>query len=331
LAVGDAESLGLLSPDYSQAQLSLWSFPYAPESANVPWRMNSEAQYLKFLARPRLHRGTLLLAFTGWMDGGLVSTGTVRRLMEERDVQEIARIDPDPFSIYNFPGPMEVATLFRPAAKFDDGVLVELQFPQNVFHCDAAASLVFFLGHEPNLRWQEFADCIFTLAVQTGITRIIFMGSFGGTVPHTREPRLFGSVSDPRLKPLLKEHDVQLSSYEGPSGFSTLLLAQAPTHGIEMLSLVAEIPGYLQGINPLSIEAITRRLARLINQPVDFAPLRAASNAWETQVTEAVQKDPELAATVRKLEERYDNELIGEPADHDEDEDQGEEHEEDET
>lgn len=266
--------------------------------------------HLKVSSSPQLSNGTMLLALTGWMDGGLVSTGTVARMMEHRSILEIARIDPDPFYIYNFPGSMEVAALFRPNVKYDDGVITELDLPANVFHCDPAASLVFFLGKEPNLRWQEFADSIFALAFLAGVTRIIFMGSFGGTVPHTREPRMYGSVSHAHLKPMLQEHGVRLSDYEGPASFSSLLLAQAAERNVEMLSLVAEIPGYLEGVNLLSIEAITRRLARILNQPVDLDTLRQASTEWEIKVTEAVEKDAELAETVRKLEEQYDTELL---------------------
>ena len=77
-----------------------------------------------------------------------------------------------------------------------------------------------------------------------------------------------------------------------------------------MLSIAAEIPGYLQGANPLSIEAVTRRLAAILELPVDLAKLREASTAWERQVSEVVAKDEDLARTVRKLEEEYDNELI---------------------
>jgi len=267
--------------------------------------------HLTILSRPKLSDATMLLALAGWMDGGLVSTGTVRRLMEDRDTKETARIDPDPFYIYNFPGPMEVAAIFRPTVKYDQGLITELSLPQNVFHSDEPAKLVFFLGQEPNLRWQAFADCIFSVAKDVGVKRILFMGSFGGAVPHTREPRMYGSVSHERLRPALIEHGVRMSDYEGPSGFSTLLLSQAPRHKIDMLSLVAEIPGYLEGLNPLSIEAVTRRVGRLLNLPVNLDALRAASNEWEVEVSEAVAKDEKLAATVRKLEENYDNELIG--------------------
>jgi hypothetical protein len=77
-----------------------------------------------------------------------------------------------------------------------------------------------------------------------------------------------------------------------------------------MLSIAAEIPGYLQGENPLSIAAVTRRLAGMLNLPVDVSALRAASTQWELDVTEAVEKDEKLTETVRELEEQYDNDLI---------------------
>lgn len=269
------------------------------------------AEYLRARSIPKLTDATLLLALSGWMDGGLVSTGTVRRMMDGRDIRQIAHIDPDPFYICQFPGSMEVAALFRPAAKYEQGMVTELKMPENIFAADPSANLVFFLGQEPHVRWQAFGDCIFDLALQAGVTRIIFIGSFGGGVPHTREPRLYGSVSHKRLRKLLTTHGIRMSDYEGPASFSTLLLAQAPARKLEMLGLVAEIPGYLEGLNPLSIEAVTRRLAALLNQPVDLNALRSASNEWEVQVSEAVEKDDKLASTVRKLEEQYDNELIG--------------------
>jgi proteasome assembly chaperone (PAC2) family protein len=263
----------------------------------------------------RLPQSTLLLALTGWMDGGDVSTGTVKHLMENRQLVPVAKIDPDPFYIFNFPGPMEVAAVFRPEVTIRKGLVRGApQLPENIFQADPASNLVFFLGAEPNLNWQAFADALFELCKVVGVARIVFMGSFGGTVPHTREPRMFGSVSHPELTDIFKIHNLKPSDYNGPSSFSNLILAQAPSHNIKMISFVAEIPGYLNGENPLSIEAVTRRLAKFLNQPIDVDALRKASNTWEQQVTEAVEKDTDLAETVKKLEEAYDNELIGKPA-----------------
>jgi proteasome assembly chaperone (PAC2) family protein len=259
---------------------------------------------------PLLTNAPMLLAFSGWMDGGEVSTGTVKNLLDHLSAAQVASIDPEPFYIYNFPGSMEIAALFRPSVKYDQGVIERFDLPKNTFYADAAKNVVLFLGKEPNLRWKEFADCVFELARLTGVSRLWFVGSFGGTVPHTREPRLYASVSRPELKETLKGHGVRFSDYEGPASFATYLLDRAPGHGLDMVSLAAEIPAYIQGMNPTSIEAVTRRLNNILGLHVDLAPMRLASADWEAQISAMVDDDEKLAAHIRKLEEEYDKELV---------------------
>src|SRR5215213_6865761 len=243
---------------------------------------------LTLVNTPRMDGSTLLLALTGWMDGGLVSTGTVNHLMQGRDLVDVARIDPAGFYIDSFPGSMEVAALFRPHVKYRKGLVKKFDMPANEFKADVAANLAFFVGKEPNLNWPAFADCIFEVVKKLGAKRIIFMGSFGGTVPHTREPRLFGSVSEKRLLPLLKQHGLRPSDYQGPASFASYLLWRSHRENVEMLSIAAEIPGYLEGQNPLSIEAVTRRLGRILGLHVNLAKLREASTDWEMRVTQEV-------------------------------------------
>ena len=158
----------------------------------------------------------MVLAFSGWMDGGDVSTGTVRRLITLLKARRIAAIDPEPFYIYNFPGSMEVASLFRPHVEIDDGLVNRFELPRNTFYCHEPAQLVFFVGKEPNLRWRTFGRCVFRLAREVGVSRILFVGSFGGAVPHTREPRLYVSCSDAMLLPEMEKYALRRSEYAGP-------------------------------------------------------------------------------------------------------------------
>ncbi|OHB86459.1 MAG: hypothetical protein A2V98_18330 [Planctomycetes bacterium RBG_16_64_12] len=259
---------------------------------------------------PRLDHATLVLALSGWMDGGDVSTGTVKRLLHLLDAEPIAEVDPEPFYIYNFPGSMEISALFRPHIKIEDGLVKTFEMPTNVFFCHEAAGLVFFVGKEPNLRWRTFGECIFRLAREVGVGRILFVGSFGGSVPHTRQPRLYVTCSDARLLSEMEQYGLRRSGYEGPGSFTSYLMTQAASAGLEMVSLVAEIPGYLQGTNPLSIEAVTRRLAKILKVPLDLDSLRTASTEWELQVSRVVEQNDEMAKTVRQLEEEYDNQLL---------------------
>src|SRR5437764_14376817 len=94
---------------------------------------------------PVLDRATLVLAFTGWMDGGDGSTGTVRRLVDLLGARPVADIDPDPFYLLNFPGSMEIAALFRPALRLEGGLVASLEMPASVFYCHESAKLVLFL------------------------------------------------------------------------------------------------------------------------------------------------------------------------------------------
>jgi proteasome assembly chaperone (PAC2) family protein len=259
---------------------------------------------------PNYEHGTLVLAFTGWMDGGDVSTGTVERLARLVDAQPVAEIESDPFYIFNFPGSMEIAALFRPATEIRDGVVQRIEMPTNTFYAHDPHSLLLFVGSEPNLRWRTYGNCLFHMAHQTGIRRILFIGSFGGAVPHTREPRLYVSCSDPALLPEMEQYRLRRSEYEGPGSFTTYLMAQAESEGLEMISLVAEIPAYLQGANPTCIEAVTRRLSKILRLPLDLDSLRSASTEWELEVSSAIEENPEMEARVHELEEQYDNDLL---------------------
>jgi len=271
---------------------------------------DDQNNFLRLGDCPALENATMVLSFTGWMDGGNVSTGTVERLVDLLGAQQVAEIDPEPFYIYNFPGPMEVAALFRPFVNIEDGVLKKIVMPSSTFYCHPAARLVLFVGKEPNLNWKAYGDCIFRLAKRVGVQSILFVGSFGGSVPHTREPRLFLSCSDAETLAEMAPYGMRRSGYEGPGSFTSFLMSQAPAAGLKMASLVAEIPGYLQGSNPLCIEAVTRRLAKIFKLPLKLDSLRSASTEWELQISSVIENDKDLAEKVHQLEHEYDNDLL---------------------
>jgi proteasome assembly chaperone (PAC2) family protein len=271
---------------------------------------NSTSDLLHFLQRPALRDATLVLAFDGWMDGGDVSTGTVQRLVDLLHAKPIVEIDPDSFYLYNFPGSMELAALFRPGIEIEDGLVKSIDMPSATFFCHEPANLLLFLGKEPNLRWRAFADCVLEAVRALGVHRILFVGSFGGTVPHTREPRLHVTCSDAEMLPEMEPYALRRTAYEGPGSFASYLMTRVGEVDVRMATLAAEIPGYLQGPNPVCIEAVTRRLAKILRLPLDLAPLRAASTEWELAVTAAIEKEEEMVAKVREMEEAYDNELL---------------------
>ncbi len=270
--------------------------------------MSSEK--LNIFKHPQLSKSRLLLGLSGWMDGGEVSTGTVKCLIEKLGAQAFAEIEPTGFYIYNFPGSMEITSLFRPHTKIRDGLIESFEIPSNTFYCSEESNLILFLGKEPNLCWEEYAGCIFSVCAEFDVETMYFIGSVAGLVPHTREPRLFCSVSRAELRETFQHYGVKFTNYEGPASIVTYLTATSDEHDLSMVSLVATIPAYVQGNNPKCIEAVTRRLAGMLELQIDLGDLTAISDEFERKLGDAVQEQPELAANIRKLEEDYDSEIF---------------------
>ncbi|MFQ6035558.1 MAG: proteasome assembly chaperone family protein [Sedimentisphaerales bacterium] len=265
---------------------------------------------LKIYERPNLRNPRLLLGFSGWMDGGEVSTGTIKYLINKLAALKFAQITPEGFYIYNFPGSMEVSSLFRPHTRIKAGLIESFEVPKNEFFGDEKNDLILFLGKEPNLQWEDFADCIFLLCKQFHVTFVYFIGSVAGLVPHTREPRLISSVSDAKLKDILQKYGIKFTDYEGPASFITYLTVSCAERDLSMATLVATVPAYVQGNNPKCIEAVTRRLVNILGVQIDLDELRAVGDEFEKKLTDVVQEQPELAKSVSKLEEDYDNEIF---------------------
>jgi len=265
---------------------------------------------LNIYKKPSLNNPRILLGLSGWMDGGKVSTGTIKHLIKKLDAQRFAEIEPEGFYIYNFPGSMEISSLFRPHTRIKNGLIESYEAPTDTFYYNEKNNLILFLGKEPNLQWQEFADCIFSLCSEFGVKTVYFIGSVAGLVPHTREPRIFCSVSDEKLKETLGHYGVKFTDYEGPASIVTYLTANCNKHGFSMASLVATVPAYVQGNNPKCVEAVIRRLAGILELQIELDDLREISDEFEKRLSDIVQDQPELAGNITKLEEDYDNEIF---------------------
>jgi len=265
---------------------------------------------LKIYKKPKFNKSRLMLGFSGWMDGGEVSTGTVKCLIGKLDAQRFAEIEPKGFYIYSFPGSMEITALFRPHTQIKNGIIESYEIPSNTFFYSEENELILFLGKEPNLNWEEFAECILSICSEFGVEMIYFIGSVAGLVPHTREPRLFCYVSESGLREKFQHYGVKFTNYEGPASIITYLTANCSKQNIKMVSLVAAIPAYVQGSNPKCIEAVTRRIAGMLELEMDFSDLTTISEEFERKLHDVVQEQPELEGNIHKLEEDYDNEIF---------------------
>lgn len=257
----------------------------------------------------------LLMGLSGWMDGAEVSTGAIKVLVDKLHARRIAEIDPKGFYIYNVPVAGEAAALFRPHCRIRKGIIREFLFPDNSFFGVESDDLILFSGKEPNINWVDYGDCVFALCQQLHVKSVYFIGSVAGLVPHTRDPMLFCSVSDAQMKPRFEGYGIKFSDYEGPASIITYLMTRAKENDVEMASIVATVPAYVQGPNPKCIVAATRRIAGILGVRVDLDDLQASADEFEKKLSEIVLEQPELAENIVKLEQDYDNEIFSEMGD----------------
>lgn len=260
--------------------------------------------------QPELAGARMVVGFSGWMDGGQVSTGTIGYLAEVLDAEPLADIAPSDFYILNVPGSMEISALFRPHTRIENGVIEDFDLPVNTFKVSESHNLILFEGKEPNLCWSDFADCIFQIADDHEVSMLAFVGSVSSMVPHTREPRFHSAISTEDLRSEIERLGLNPANYEGPASFSTYLSVRARERGLPMASVVAEVPGYIQGRNIKGIDAVVRKLADLLDLSFDMEPLAELRREFESRLSEVMDKRPEIVKHIRKLEDDYDKEVV---------------------
>ncbi|HSV30573.1 MAG TPA: PAC2 family protein [Atribacteraceae bacterium] len=264
---------------------------------------------VQYLHRPNLNEAGMVIGFSGWMDGGDVSTGMIKYLVRKLQTEKFAHIDPEVYCVSNLSGTMEQVAQYRPYVRIEEGLIKEFLMPENIFYCSEANNLVLFSGKEPNLRWKSFAQAMFEVVEICNVRRIYFVGSVGGLTPHTRDPRVFCSLSDETFKYRLNDLDVRFSDYEGPSSFVNLLNVEAAKRGLEMINFVVDIPTYVQATNPRGIATVLKRIVRLLDLDISLEELVILGDEFQKNIDKLVAKMPDLLEQIKRLEENYDKEI----------------------
>ena len=258
---------------------------------------------LFFHRRPRLTRPSLVAALSGWPNAGEAATSAVRYLVRTLRARRLAEIVPDSF--YDF-------TSLRPTTNITDGVLRELKWPQNTFYYaqrqPEAADLILFLGAEPHLHWGLYLSEMTRVAREFGVSRLYALGSMYDRIPHTRETRVSGLVTEESLLPLLGERGLLGTSYQGPSSIHTAMLTAFARQGIPGVSLWAHASFYVQVVaNPKATLALLNRLLPLLGYSLDLGNLDLAAQYFDETLDRLVRDNASLQRLVQGLEAEYDN------------------------
>jgi len=260
----------------------------------------------------------MVCGISGWVDGGEAATGSIQYLIRKLDAKRFAEIPIDRFHIFQLPGQLSL----RPHTRMEDGVLKEHRFPQNQFfywiNPNADNDVILFLGTEPNLNWEEYANAILDVAEEFAVVRIYLLGGVLDKTPHTREPGVSCACSSDQLKEEMQKHSVQFSNYEGPGSFSTTLLHMCQNRRIQMVSITARATYYPEfdiviPHNPKTIRTVVRRLNNLLQLNLNVSDLDKQAEEFEAKISFMASQNPRFQAYVEELEKDFTEVKYEEP------------------
>lgn len=258
---------------------------------------------VEFHREPPVNLPTMVLAFGGWIDAGEAVTGAMRYLIRHLSASHLATIDPEEF--FDF-------TKLRPVVRLSAEGQRIIRWPRSEFFAwqpsEDSAGLLLFRGMEPHRMWRTYTRLLLDVAERCGVKRIVSLGALLAALPHTRPPRVTGNSTNSEWKALLEAWGIyRRSSYEGPTGISSVVLDAANRRGIPSLSFMGQSPHYLQAsTNPAVSRALLTYVTRLLDLELDLSQFDAAVQAFGTRCDQAVAHDASLQVYVRQLEQDYD-------------------------
>jgi proteasome assembly chaperone (PAC2) family protein len=265
---------------------------------------------LVYSRKPTLRRPYVVCGLTGWVDGGEVATGSVRFLIRQFKARKFAEMPPARYHVYQVPG----AEGQRPMVRMEEGIIVEHHLPKNQFFAaglpDAEHDIILFLGTEPCLNWEEYAESIVDVAKNFQAERLFVLGGVLDKTPHTREPRVSCSCTSAGIREEMREYNVNFSNREGPTTFNTTLLYACRQRGLEGVSFSVRATYYPEfniviPYNPKSIRALLVRLKHLMQIDLSLDWLNDGIKDFEGKLEFMRKQSPKFNSYVEEIERDY--------------------------
>lgn len=258
--------------------------------------------YLEWTAdRPELDKPIMIVAFEGWNDAGEAASSAAAHIRDRFLGEEFATIDPEPF--YDF-------TTSRPTIRLDEGNRV-IDWPSNSFAAvtgdHTPRDLIVMLGVEPQLRWRTYAEQVVAMAEEYDVDMVVSLGALIADVIHSRPTPVYASSYDPKL---MRELDIEPSTYEGPTGIVGVINEALRSTGYGTVSLWGTVPSYVpHAVSPKAALALVNRVATLLEFTVPTTALEIATAAYERQINDLVDDDADTKAYIERLEQEYDSSM----------------------
>lgn len=193
--------------------------------------------------KPVAEEKYMIAGWHQWADAGSISSGLPQYLIDQTGAKKIGQIKPDGFYLFQIPGTHH---FLRPEIKLEEGYRKELRASKNeIFYAgDEKKGLFIFLGEEPHLNAERYAEAFLNVVEDLGISRVVAVGGVYGAMPYDKDREVSCIYSLRGMKDELAEYAVRFSNYEGGATIGSYLVDQAEPREVEFLVFYAFVPAY---------------------------------------------------------------------------------------
>jgi len=273
--------------------------------------------------KPTADEVYMLAGWRQWADAGNVSSMLPKYLIDHLRARKIGQLKSDSFYLFQLPG---TQSFLRPEVKMEEGYRKSIRTHKNDLYYwgNANKGLVIFLGDEPHMGAERYADAIFNVAEELKVKRVVATGGVYAQVPYDKDRHVSCSYSMKHMKAELDQYAVRFSNYEGGVSLGTYMADRAEYAGMEYVAFYAFVPMYdLSELSPrleeaLSVERdfkawydILRRINHMCALRLDLSDLQRQSNkllqAMNRKVDDLERKQPQagVRAFIDKLSEQF--------------------------
>jgi proteasome assembly chaperone (PAC2) family protein len=275
---------------------------------------------VKLWEKPVAEEKYMIAGWRQWADAGAISSGLPQYLVSQTHARKIGELKSDPFYLFQIPG---TQYFLRPEVKMEEGYRKELRLRKNEFYYsgDDRKGLFIFLGEEPHLNVERYAEAFFDAVQELGVKRVAAVGGVYAPVPYDKERQVSCSYSLRGMRKELVKYAVQFSDYEGGVSIGTYFVDQAEQRELEYVVFYPLVPAYnlaqvstlLQGIGiENDFKAwydLMRRFNRMFGLRLDLSELANQSaeltSSMKAQISEMESKAPQLREFMEKLDEDF--------------------------
>ncbi len=266
-------------------------------------------ELLQFDDIPKAENTILIPGWRQWADAGSISSGLPQYLIDMIGARKIGQMKPDGFYLFQIPGTHH---LVRPRIRLQDGYRREIAEPRNEFYYTRLEEmgLVIFLGDEPHMNVQRYAQAFFDAVKLLGVTNVAGVAGVYGPTPYDKDRQVSCIYSLPHMKAKLEEYALNFSDYEGGASIGSYLVSAAEAQAIPFIELYGFVPAYDFAQSPLQPQGIQiendfkawydimRRLNHMFDLHLDLTELgQRAEKMMQTideKLEEMAAENPEL-------------------------------------